>query len=88
MAVKTPLIFIEEGVKVNQNVYKDMLEAKVLPWVNSEVWPRSYAFQQDGAPAHTANSVQDWCQDNFERFWPKCFWPPSSPDLNPMDFSV
>ncbi|QQP34720.1 Uncharacterized protein FKW44_022702 [Caligus rogercresseyi] len=20
-------------------------------------------------------------------FWPKNFWPPSSPDLNPLDFS-
>ena len=22
------------------------------------------------------------------RFWPKCFWPPSSPDLNVMDFAM
>ena len=27
-------------------------------------------------------------KDNFQRFWPKSFWPPSSPDLNVMDFAI
>ena len=36
---KTPLFFINEGIKVNQWVYWDMLASKVLPWMNSEVWP-------------------------------------------------
>lgn len=22
------------------------------------------------------------------KFWPKTFWPPQSPDLNPLDFSI
>ena len=33
-----------------------------------------------------ARIVQQWCQDNFQRFWPERFRPPSSPDLNVMDF--
>ena len=41
---KTPLIFINEGIKVNQWVYWDMLASKVLPWMNSEVWPHQYVF--------------------------------------------
>ena len=49
--------------------------------------------QQDGAPAHTANMAQEWCQNNFRaiengRFWPKSYWPPCSPDLNVMDFAI
>ena len=32
--------------------------------------------------------VQEWLHDNLERFWPKHFWPPSSPDLNVMDFAI
>ena len=40
------------------------------------------------APSHTANMVQQWCQDNSQWFWPKSFWPPSSPDLNVMDFVI
>ena len=41
---KTPLIFINEGIKVNQWVYWDMLASKVLPWINSEVWSHQYVF--------------------------------------------
>ncbi|XP_059079978.1 uncharacterized protein LOC131878096 [Tigriopus californicus] len=43
--------------------------------------------KQDGAPAHTANKVQVWMAENM-KFWPKDFWPPQSPDLNPLDFSI
>ena len=42
-------------------------------------------LQQDGATAHTAKMVQEWCKEHFKAFWPKDIWPPSSPDLNPMD---
>lgn len=85
---KTPLIFIPEGVKVNQDVYLDMLRQKVLPWINSQQWEHSYLFQQDGAPSHTAKKVQAWCEQAFQGFWPRQMWPPSSPDLNVMDFSI
>ena len=47
----------------------------------------NYVFQQDGAPAHTAKNVQEWLGSNMN-FWPKDFWPPQSPDLNPLDYSV
>ena len=86
--LKTPLIFIEEGVKVNQHVYKKMLSDQVLPWMVSQNFEGGCAFQQDGAPSHTAKMVQKWCEANFNSFWPKDFWPPSSPDLNPMDYSI
>jgi hypothetical protein len=45
-------------------------------------------FQQDGAPAHTSNRTQKWLADNVAQFWDKSMWPPSSPDLNPLDYSV
>ena len=45
-------------------------------------------LQQDGATSHTAKLVQSFCKDNFKGFWSKELWPPSSPDLNPMDFGV
>ena len=86
--LKTPLIFIEEGVKINQTVYRRMLEEKVLPWVQEVVGEQGVTLQQDGATSHTANSVQAWCRCNFKGFWEKELWPPSSPDLNPMDFGL
>ena len=33
-----------------------------------------------------ARIVENCPDTTAERFWPKCFWPPSSPDLNVMDF--
>ena len=86
--LKTPLIFIEEGVKINQTVYRRMLEEKVLPWVQEVVGEQGVTLQQDGATSHMANSVQAWCRCNFKGFWEKELWPPSSPDLNPMDFGL
>ena len=87
---KSPLVFIEKGVKINTEVYLQMLENKVLPWLNENQWENGWVFQQDGAPSHTSNQTQQWCRDNFglDSFWPKEMWPPCSPDLNPMDFSI
>jgi len=78
--LKTPLIFIDEGVKINQHVYLNMLKDKVVPWVENVVGNDGITLQQDGATSHTARMVQDWCKDNFRAFWPKDLWPPSSPD--------
>lgn len=86
---KTPLIFVEKGVKMNQEIYRrDILEAVVLPWSRQHFGNRQWTFQQDSAPAHRASSVQQWCKDNFPSFISSQEWPPYSPDLNPMDYSV
>lgn len=84
---KSPLVFIPEGVKVNSAVYIEMLKTNVLPWV-SEHFGNDYVFTQDGAPSHTSNVTQQWCKDHFSGFWDKNCWPPSSPDINPMDFAI
>ena len=56
---KMPLVFIEQGAKINANVHIDILRQHVKPWIE-----RNYTevdnviFQQDGAPPHTANKTQ------------------------------
>lgn len=86
---KLPLVFIEKGVKIDRNVYiRDILEAAALPGCQAIFGDEYYLFQQDGAPSHTANDTQRWCERNFCDFMPKNDWPPSSPDLNPLDFFV
>jgi hypothetical protein len=86
---KTPLIFVDPGVKINKNYYlKEILQNVVEPWAQAHFRGREWIFQQDSAPAHKAHEVQDWCKANFPGFISAQEWPPYSPDLNPLDFSV
>lgn len=86
---KTPLIFVDEGVKINQEVYRrDILEARLLPWANAHFGQQHWTFQQDSAPAHKAKTTQEWCRVHFPDFISSQEWPPYSPDLNPMDYSL
>ncbi|EEZ97614.1 hypothetical protein TcasGA2_TC012948 [Tribolium castaneum] len=51
-------------------------------------------FMQVGAPPHFAVDVRQWLQQHFAGRWigrgneAPHFWPPRSPDLNPLDFYV
>ena len=56
-----------------------ILTRKLLPDMSQ------YAFQQDGAPAHTAKRAQEWCSTNLVEFWHKSQWPGNFPDLNPIE---
>lgn len=85
---KSPLIFVKEGAKVNTNAYIDDILTPALCEMKKHFKNETFTFQQDGAPSHTSNRTQEWCRANFPKFWSKDLWPPSSPDLNPMDFSV
>jgi len=85
--LKMPPIWFPTGYRLTAANYKEVLEEKVLPWVKRVLKKSDYVFQQDGAPAHTAKVVQKWMHDNMS-FWPKTFWPPQSPDLNPLDYSI
>ncbi|VDL70150.1 unnamed protein product [Nippostrongylus brasiliensis] len=65
-------------------------------WNPSAIRPREempvekepYVFQQDGAPAHKAKLVQEWCRSNLTDFVAAKDWPPNCPDLNPLDYSI
>lgn len=85
---KTPLMFVPEGIKVNGENYLDILQQELQPWAQKHFRNKVWTFQQDGAPAHKARKVQQWCAQNFPGFINFNQWPPSSPDLNPMDYSV
>lgn len=85
---KMPPVFIPSGVRINAEAYLEILCTKVKPWVEANYPDRNYVFQQDGAPAHTAKKTQEWLEKNLAGFWPKEMWPPQSPDLNPLDYSV
>ena len=56
---KTPLLFIEDGVKINQVTYRALLQDKVLPWANDHFGDEAWTFMQDSAPSHKAKLTQD-----------------------------
>ena len=72
--VMPPHIF-EVGLKVNTKVYLDVLKNVVIPWCSQVAGGRPSVWQQ---------KLQKECND----FVPFSHWPPSSPDLNPLDYFV
>ena len=83
-----PLHIFPEGLRVNSDVYIELLKTKVLPWIKKVAKDRPWVWQQDSAPCHTSEKSICWILSNFYDFnSPQC-WPLNSPDLNPMDFFV
>lgn len=78
-----PLMFINGGI--DSTVYKDILEKTVLPHlldclvVNGDI----QRFQDDGASCHDSQEIIDFCAElGIDR----PFWPPRSPDMNPIEY--
>ncbi len=73
------LIFIPEGIKVNKEVFLDMVRDEVLPWIQDN-WFQFYL--PTGLSACDGSKViQGFCKVKFPDFWSKFMWPPSSPVL-------
>ena len=83
-----PPLWIDKGAKVDSKVYIELLK-KVKTWLDETYGDHTpYVFMQDGAPSHVSEDTQKWCKNNFKRFWRADWWPPYSPDLNPLDFNI
>ena len=84
--IMPPHIF-EVSLKVNTKVYLDVLKSVVIPWCNQVTGGKPWVWQQDLAPAHKSKETQDWLQECYN-FVPFSHWPPSSHDLNPLDYFI
>lgn len=73
------LFFLEKGESMNAKKYRDVLEGRLLTFMNIH---QCNVFQQDSAPCHKARSVMKWFESNDI-----CLldWPGNSPDLNPIE---
>lgn len=88
-AGKTNLVFVENGIKINDNNYvTDILEAIVILWAQQTYPGQQWIFQQDSSPAHRTKLAQDFCREHFPDFSSLQEWPPYSPDLNPLDYTI
>ena len=86
---KSPVVFVPSGVKINKEQYiKNILEGALILWCKSLYGEDNWTLQQDGATSHTARVTQMWCENNCPAWISKEEWPPSTPDLNPLDHSL
>ena len=81
--------FIEKRCKVHQHTYQnDILKKTLIPWAQQHFGKNKWVFQQDSAHAHRGKSTQNWCQNNLPDYITANEWPPCSPDLNALDYSI
>ena len=87
--LKKPPVFLIKGFRLGAKDYlEQILQPHVFPWIQQNFSdPSEVFFIHYGAPCHTAKTVQKWLDETLN-FWPKEIWPSSSPDLNPLDFSM
>ena len=86
---KTPLLFIDSKVKINQAVYQQqVLQPFRDHWAPALFPDGNWIFQQDSAPAHRGRASQMFCERHFPDFLHHTEWPSNSPDLNPLDYSI
>ena len=85
---RMPPHWFDKGLKINTEAYLNVMESVVKPWIDATYPDGGYVWQQDSAPSHRSRTVQDWCKNNLEQSWPWTIWPPSSPDLSPLDYAI
>jgi hypothetical protein len=83
-----PIIFISDSEKVTADSYLAMLHWHLMPWLSAMYPEGNYVFQQDDAPAYTANSMQRFHEKNIVAQWTKEVWPLYSPELNPLKYGI
>ncbi|QQP42560.1 Putative transposable element, partial [Caligus rogercresseyi] len=85
---RMPPFWFPQGLRVGAKEYLAVIKNVVKPWLDATYPKGNYCYQQDGAPGHKAKKTQKWCKDNLMNFWPAHFWPPSSPDVAPLDYGI
>ena len=59
----------------------------MFPAIKKLVKHNDWIFLQDSAPSHRSNLVQDFLEKTLKHCFVKCVeWPPSSPEMNPLDY--
>src|SRR6218665_54682 len=88
---KTAPFFVTPKAKVNSVYYcEEVLGRGLLPDIRLK-YENDFVFQQDEAPAHRSRRIGlPWIffNSNVPEFIEPHNWPPNSPDLNPVDYSI
>ena len=79
--------FVEAGVKINNQYYRNKLLARMLPDMNNLSRARDdYIFLQGGTRSDTAKVRLEYLNENCPAYVKPDHWPPKSPNLNVLDF--
>jgi len=84
---RTNLHFVDPGVKVNGQYYRDILLTRDL-LSDSKQYSEYFTFQLDGAPANRARETVELLIVKTPDFIPPNLWPLDSPNLNPVDYKI
>ena len=85
---KLDLLILPVGTRIPGELYRNMIREHIVPELERVCGNQRYIFQQDGAPAHRAGETQILCRVLMSDFIPEEFWPPNSPELNPLDYCI
>ena len=67
------------SLKINAEFYPDNIQHSGML---TDLKGRQYVFMQDGASSHSAAATKEWLNSQSDFL---LFWPPNSPDLNPIE---
>ena len=70
---------IPQGLRINSDVYTEMLESVVLPWIKKVAKGRPYVWVQNSAPCLTSRKTIAWCSENFYDLVGPDVWPQAPP---------
>ena len=82
----TEPVILEDGTMDHERYIDEFLPIALKS--GNKMLGNNWMYQQDGAQPHTHHLSQKWCAEHFPAFIPKNCWPPNSPDLCPLDYSL
>ena len=72
---------------MNAEVYINEVLSIALEYVD-KMLGSNWTYQQDSARPHIHHLTHEWCAKHFPDFIFKKRWPPNSPGLCPLDYSL
>ena len=91
MSACTLPCFVKPDVKITTQYYLSMLEDHFISKITyRHNTGRKWVFQQDNAPSHISHDAIKWINKNIGTLESgrRIRFPPNSPDLSPLDYSV
>ena len=85
---KTQAHFVDKGTKIDGRYYRETLLHNSLLLDIRQKCANEFVFQPDGAPSHRTKLTVEFLLQNVPNFIESSVWPPSSPDLNHVDYAV